>query len=462
MSTKSSPNQNILEQVAGAPAAVLDKTIDTSKQISQSFGANKHIGQAKDYWKTLGPGLTTGAADDDPSGITTYSQTGAAYGFNLLWLAPYTFPLMAIVQEMCARIGLVTGRGLAANIRQYYPKWVLYIATSLLFMANTLNIGADLGAMAKATQLLFPKISFTTLILGFTIVTLALQIFTTYEKYAKYLKWLALVLLSYVFSTLTMNIDWGMVLQKTIVPTIAFSKDQIFLITGILGTTISPYLFFWQTSQEVEEQILGGRTTLKLRQVETTPLEVRNMRTDVWSGMFLSNLVMFFIITACAATLYANGITNITSAAEAAQALKPIAGDQVYLLFALGIIGTGMLAVPILAGGASYALSESFGWKFGLYRKLREANAFYGVIIISTGIGLAINFLGFDPIKALIYSAVFNGLIAPVVLVLIVLLSSNVKIMGRWVNGKLTNIIGWIVVALMTISGIATIVSLFG
>ncbi len=453
-------SDKILEKVAGAPAEVLDKTIDTSKKISEVFISKKHMGQARDYWKSLGPGLTTGAADDDPSGITTYSQAGAAYGFNFLWLAGFTFPLMAVVQEMCARIGLVTGRGLAANIRQYYPKWVLYIATLLLFSANTLNIGANLGAMAQATQLLFPKISFTALILGFTIITLALQIFTTYEKYAKYLKWLALVLLSYVFSALTLEINWNEVLQKAIIPTISFSRDQIFIITAILGTTISPYLFFWQTSQEVEEQILEGKTTLKLRQGETTPAEVKNMRMDVWSGMFLSNLVMFFIITAAAATLYANGITNITTAAQAAEALRPIAGERVYLLFALGIIGTGMLAVPILAGSASYAISESMGWKFGLYRRLREANAFYGVIIISTGIGLIINLLGFDTIKALIYSAVFNGLIAPVILVLIVLLSGNAKIMGKWVNGKISTVLGWLIVILMTLAGAATIISL--
>ncbi|MBI2330015.1 Nramp family divalent metal transporter [Candidatus Daviesbacteria bacterium] len=455
-------SEKFLEKVAGAPADVLDKTIDTSRKFSEIFVSKKHLGQARQYWKSLGPGLTTGAADDDPSGITTYSQTGAKYGFNLLWLAGFTFPLMAVVQEMCARLGLVTGRGLAANIRQYYPKWVLYTATMLLFAANTLNIGADLGAMAQATRLLLPHISFNTLILGFTIITLALQIFTTYEKYAKYLKWLALVLLSYVFSALTINnINWGEVIQKAIIPTIVFSKDQIFIITAVLGTTISPYLFFWPTSQEVEEQILGGKTTLKLRQEETTPQEVKNMRTDVWSGMFLSNLVMFFIIAAAAATLHVSGITNISTAAQAAEALRPIAGERTYLLFALGIIGTGMLAVPILAGSASYAISESFGWKFGLYRRLREANAFYGIIIIATGIGLGINFLGFDTIKVLIYTAVFNGLIAPVILVLIVLMSGNAKIMGRWTNGKITKLLGWLIVGLMTLAGVATIISLF-
>ncbi|MBI2596609.1 divalent metal cation transporter [Candidatus Daviesbacteria bacterium] len=446
--------------MAGAPAYVLDKTLDTSRQIGETIITKKQIGHARNYWKSLGPGVITGAADDDPSGITTYSQAGAMYGFNLLWLSAFTFPLMAIVQEMCARIGLVTGRGLAANIRQYFPKWVLYLATFLLFFANSLNIGADLGAMAKATQLIFPKLTFTSLLLTFTTLSLALQIFTTYEKYAKYLKWLALVLLSYVFSALTLNLNWGMILQKAVVPAITFSRDQIFLITAVLGTTISPYLFFWQTSQEVEEQILGGKTTLKLRREETTPLEIGNMRTDVWSGMFLSNLVMFFIIAACAATLFTAGIT-ITTASDAAQALRPIAGEQIYLLFALGIIGTGMLAVPILAGSASYALSESFGWKLGLYRKLKEANAFYGVIIISTGIGLAINLLGFDPIKALIYSAVVNGLIAPVVLVLIVLMSGNQNIMGRWTNGALTTLLGWFITLLMAAAGLATIFYLF-
>lgn len=451
----------IFEQVISAPAAVLDQTVDASYKFANSITSGKNMERARQYWRTLGPGLTTGAADDDPSGITTYSQTGATYGFQLLWLAGFTFPLMAVVQEMCARIGLVTGRGLAASIRQYYPRWVLYFSTFLLFTANTLNIGADLGAMAKSTQLLFPQVSFTTLILGFTIVSLALQIFTTYEKYAKYLKWLALVLLSYVFSALTIQMDWTKVAMSAIIPSITFSKDQILLITAVLGTTISPYLFFWQTSQEVEEQILGGKTTLKLRQEETTSEEVKSMRTDVWSGMFLSNMVMFFIIAACAAALHLNGITNIQSAEQAALALKPIAGEQAYLLFALGIIGTGMLAVPILAGSAAYALSESFGWKFGLYRRLKEANAFYGVIIISTGIGLLINFLQLDIIKVLIYSAVVNGLIAPVILILIVLLSSNEKIMGKWVNGSLTKLFGWVITGLMALAGLATIYSMF-
>lgn len=452
--------QELIKAMAEAPAVVLGKTLDTSKQIVRSLRRQKDIKKAREYWKTLGPGLTTGAADDDPSGIATYSQAGAGYGFNLLWLAGFTFPLMAVVQEMCARIGLVTGRGLAANIRAYFPKQVLYLCTLLLFAANSLNIGADLGAMAKASQLLYPNLNFDFLVLAFAIFSLALQIFTTYEKYAKYLKWLALVLLAYVFSALSANLDFSQLIRNAILPSFDFSKDQIFIITAVLGTTISPYLFFWQTSQEVEEQILGGKTTIKLR-VGATNQEVKDMRLDVWSGMFLSNLVMFFIIAACGAILYANGITNITSAQEAAEALRPFAGDTAYLLFALGIIGTGLLAIPVLAGSASYALSESFGWKYGLYRKLKEANAFYGVIIISTLIGLGINFSNVDTFKVLIYTAVFNGLIAPVILVLIILLSNNKKVMGDRINRPLTNIFGWLITGAMAAAGIATIISLF-
>ncbi|MBI3486171.1 divalent metal cation transporter [Candidatus Daviesbacteria bacterium] len=452
-------SENLLEKVVSVPAIALGQALESTKQFRTD--TDKHLSRVREYWKTLGPGLTTGAADDDPSGIATYSQTGAQYGFQLLWLAGFSFPLMAIVQEMCARIGLVTGRGLAANIRFFFPKWVLYVSTLLLFLANSLNIGADLGAMAKAAQLLEPKLNYEALLLGFTVASLGLQIFTTYEKYAKYLKWLALILISYIFSALTIKMDWTNVLTSAIIPSITFSKEQIFLICGVLGTTISPYLFFWQTSQEVEEQILDGKVTLKLRREETSKKEVKDMRIDVWSGMFLSNLVMFFIIAACAATLNVVGHTTITTAADAAAALKPIAGDQAYLLFALGIIGTGMLAIPVLAGSASYALSESFGWKFGLYKRLKEANAFYGVIIIATLIGLSLNFVGLDPIKALLYSAVANGLIAPVILSLIVILSANKKIMGNWANSLPVTAVGWIITAIMVLAGGATIFSFF-
>lgn len=453
--------EEIAEKVAEAPAIAVEKAIDAAGEIGGKIANQPPVKKAKAYWRMLGPGLTTGAADDDPSGIATYSQAGAKYGFQLLWLAPLTFPLMAIVQEMCARIGLVTGRGLAANIRLNFPKWVLYSCTILLFFANTLNIGADLGAMAKATQLIFPKLGFGLLVLGFTILCLVLQIFSTYERYAKYLKYLAFVLLAYVIAAFTIQgLDWGYILKHAIIPSITFSREQIFLITGILGTTISPYLFFWQTSQEVEEEILAGKTNLQERQ-ETSDQDIKKMRIDVWSGMFLSNLVMFFIILTTAATLFSKNITNINTAADAASALRPIAGDQAYLLFALGVIGVGLLAVPVLAGSASYAISESLKWQQGLYQKLKNAQAFYGIIMIAMLIGLAINFLHIDPIKALIYSAVANGLIAPIILVFIILLSSNEKVMGQRKNHPILTLIGWLITLAMGLTGLVTIYTLF-
>ena len=452
--------KNLFTKSAELPAQILERTVDAGLHVRDNLPANSVIRKSSSYWHMLGPGLTTGASDDDPSGVLTYSQTGAQYGFNLLWLAPMTFPLMAIIQEMCARIGLVTGRGLAGNIRVYFSKRVLYICTSLLFVANTLNIGADLGAMAKAMQLFSPQLNFAALVIGFTILSLGLQIFTPYIRYARYLKWLALVLLSYVFSTLFAHLDWGSVLRHAILPQLTFSKDQMILICAILGTTISPYLFFWQTSQEVEEQILQGKTTLKQRRVLTSKMEIKSMRIDVWSGMFLSNLVMFFIIAACGALLYQNGITNITSAAQAAEALRPFAGNATYFLFAIGIIGTGLLAIPVLAGSSSYAIAESLRWKEGLYRNLSQARAFYGMIIISMLVGLGINFVGIDPIQALIYSAVANGLVAPLILFLIVIMSSNHKIMGRWTNRPFTTFMGWFVCLVMAAAGIAAIYSL--
>ncbi|MBI5530211.1 MAG: divalent metal cation transporter [Candidatus Doudnabacteria bacterium] len=418
---------------------------------------NKPVKKAGAYWATLGPGLTTGAADDDPSGIATYSQTGAQYSFNLLWMAAFSFPLMAIVQEMCARIGLVTGRGLAGNIRRHYPAWVLYVCTALLFIANTFNIGADLGAMAKATQLLLPQTGFYALVIFFTVLSLVLQIFTSYAQYAKYLKWLALVLLAYILSAFFLDLNGKSLVFHTFIPHINFNRDEIFLICGILGTTISPYLFFWQTSQEVEEQIMEGKTSIKLRQSETTDEEISKMRIDVWSGMFFSNLTMFFIIVTCATALYQHGITDIKTAADAAAALKPIAGPFASLLFTLGIVGVGLLAVPVLAGSTAYAMSEAMGWKQGLYRKLKQAYPFYGVIIISMLLGMLMNFLGLDPIKGLIYAAVLNGLVAPVILVLIVQLSSNKKVMNHRVNSRTASTLGWIITGLMIIVGVATI-----
>ncbi|HSX43642.1 MAG TPA: divalent metal cation transporter [Candidatus Saccharimonadales bacterium] len=442
------------------PAVALDKTVQLSNQILHAAPVENSVKKAKGYWYMLGPGLTTGASDDDPSGIATYSQIGAQYGFSMLWFSLWTFPLMSAVQEMCARIGLVTGRGLAGNIRVHYSRKVLRLATLLLFAANAFNIGADLGAMAKGVQLLNPRLNFSWLVVSFALISLLLQIFTPYVRYAKYLKWLALVLLSYVVSSILAHLQWGSALYHTLIPHITFDKDTLLLMTAVLGTTISPYLFFWQTSQEVEEQILQGKTTLRERQSATSPMEVKSMRIDVWSGMLLSNLVMFFIIAACGGILFPHGITHIATAAQAAEALKPFAGNATYFLFAIGIIGTGMLAIPVLAGSSSYAIAESLQWREGLYRGLNQAYAFYGIIILSMLVGLGLNFIGLDPIKALIYSAVANGLVAPFILFFIVKISSNKQVMGHWRNRPLTTFVGWLTTAVMAAAGIAAIISL--
>ncbi|HEX8932492.1 MAG TPA: Nramp family divalent metal transporter [Patescibacteria group bacterium] len=449
-----------IEAIAAAPSIALEKGIEATKKLGKGATEISQFKKAHGFWQSLGPGLITGAADDDPSGIATYSQTGSQYGFQLLWLALFTFPLMTVVQEMCARIGLMTGRGLAGNIRINYPRWVLYICASLLFIANTLNIGADFGAMAKATELVWPQFNFPLLVIGFTLFCMFLQIFTPYEQYVKYLKYLVFILLSYVATAFLANIDYKDLFFHTVVPSITLSKDQIFLITGILGTTISPYLFFWQTSHEVEEEILHGKTSIRLREV-TTDDDIKKMRRDVWIGMFVSNAVMYFIIATCAAVLFSHGLKNIATAEDAAAALRPLAGENAFLLFALGIVGMGLLAVPVLAGSAAYTFAESFNWRSGLYRKLHQARAFYGVIIFSMIIGMLINFIGIDPIKMLIYSAVVNGLVAPVILFLIVQMTNNKKVVRERVNHPFVAALGWYVTGFMAICGIATIISLF-
>lgn len=420
---------------------------------------DKQLKRAEEYWDTLGPGLTTGAADDDPSGIATYSQAGAKYGLQLIWLSLYTYPFMATVQEMCARIGVVSGQGLAANIRRHYSKSVLYSVTALLFFANVLNIAADLGAMAAGTRLILPSVDAELLVIVFALVSLFLQIFATYAHYAKYLKYLTLALLSYMVVAFSIGLDWGDVLRHTFVPSLTFSKDQIFLIAAVLGTTISPYLFFWQTSQEVEENILHGERTIAERKANSNRRSIHQMRVDVWSGMAFSNLITFFIFAACAGTLYAHGITDIATAEQAALALRPF-GEAAFFLFALGIVGTGLLAVPVLAGSSAYAIAESLGWKYGLYQKLKQAYAFYGVIIISMLIGIAANFMHLDPIKGLIYAAVANGVIAPVVLFFVVRLSSNKHVMGEYANRRFVSTIGWITIGVMSLSGIAALITL--
>lgn len=448
-----------IKLIATAPSIALEKGIDATKKLGKDAEKFTHFKKARSFWTGLGPGLVTGAADDDPSGIATYSQTGAQYGYQFLWLSLFTFPLMSIVQEMCARIGLTTGRGLAGNIRINYPGWVLYTCALLLFVANTLNIGANIGAMAEATRLILPNVSFGLIAVVFTLFCLLIQIFTPYERYARYLKYLVLVLLSYVATAFVVHLDWGKVFLAAVSPTFSLNSDQMFLVTAILGTTISPYLFFWQTSHEVEEEIQHGKTSLRLRE-GTTNEEVKKMRLDVWIGMGVSNLVMFFIIATSAAVLFANGIHTINTASQAAAALRPLAGEQAFLFFAAGIIGTGLLSIPVLAGSAAYTVAESFKWPSGLYRKLHQARAFYGVIILSMLIGLSINFLGIDPIKMLIYSAVVNGLVAPPILYLIVQMTGDKKVVKERTNHPIVAALGWFITFIMAIAGSLTIFSL--
>ncbi len=454
-------HEGALERVFAEPAELLDESVEALGAAERALVSKKPIKAAEEYWNTLGPGLVTGAADDDPSGIATYSQTGAQYGPQLLWMSWVMFPLMATVQEMCGRIGVVTGRGLAANIDRHYSRRALYFVTILLFAANVFNIGADLGAMAQGVQLIVPRASFALLVIFFAVASLLLQIYTTYARYSRYLKYLAFVLFAYIASALLSDLDWGMILRATVIPSITFSKEQLLLVCAILGTTISPYLFFWQTSQEVETETLRTHREEHGWHRRPSKKSMRRMQVDIWSGMFLSEIVMFFIIAACAGTLYTHGITDITTAAQAAAALKPFAGNAAYVLFAVGIVGTGMLAIPVLAGSTSYAISESFGWKHGLYKSLKEAYAFYGVIIVSMLLGILMNFIGLDPMKALIYSAVGNGLIAPIVLYFIVRLSSDPEIMRDHVNCRRTTLIGWITVWSMAVAGVMAIITLF-
>lgn len=415
----------------------------------------------KKLLRVLGPGFITGASDDDPSGIATYSQTGAMFGFSQLWTAPFSFPLMAAVQEMCGRIGLVTGKGLAGVIREHYTKKVLYGAVLLLFVANTINIGADLGAMAASMQLIV-GLPFWILLIGIAAITLCLEVFISYKIYSQYLKYLTFALFSYFFVAFSIHIDWKSVFFSTVFPTIQVTKDYLFNIVAILGTTISPYLFFWQASEEVEEEIAHH----KLRQMgagqpKITPEDISRLRIDTIVGMFFSNSVMWFIIITTGATLYSSGIHNIQTASDAALALRPFAGDFAFFLFALGIIGTGFLAVPILAGSASYAVSEAFGWKAGLYRTLKTAPQFYLVIAIATIVGIAINFIGVSPFSALYYTAVLNGIVAPPLLFLILLIANNKKIMRNRINNTLLNVFGIATATIMSFSAIALVVTFF-
>ena len=396
----------------------------------------------------LGPGVITGAADDDPSGISTYSVAGAAYGYATLWIALLTFPLMAAVQLMCARLGIVTGQGLAAAVRSNYPRWVLWGACSILVVANVINIGADLGGMAEATQLI-TGIRPLLWIPIYALLILGLLIWTSYKLIARVFKWMTLVLFAYVLTAFFAHVDWKQALVVTLVPHLEWSRGFLAVLVGILGTTISPYLFFWQAAEEVEEDRAKGQTTVGERKGATTK-ELKDARADTVAGMFFSNFIMYFIILTTAATLHAHGHTNITSAREAAEALRPLAGNGAYLLFTLGLIGTGMLGVPVLVGSSAYAVAEGANWHGSMADRPGRAREFYGVMAVAMALGFGLNYMGLNAVKMLFWSAVINGLLAPPLILLVILLTSSRKVMGERVNSRVLQYLGWATFAVMT------------
>lgn len=405
------------------------------------------------FWKILGPGLVTGASDDDPSGIATYSQAGAAYGLSTLWTALITFPLMASIQEMCARIGLVTSHGLAGTLKSNYSKPVLYLMLLFSFPAIVMNIGADIAGMGAVGNMLVHSVKATYFSIGFTILLLVLIVYLPYQKFALVLKYLCLVLLVYLIVPFLYKQNWVEVLKSTFIPTIKFDKNFLSILVAILGTTISPYLFFWQATMEVE----GKKAKSKKKLLVVNKRIIQEMRQDVNFGMLFSNFVMFFIILTAGSVLFNGNIHKIDTVEQAAQALKPLAGNAAYLLFAAGIIGTGLLAIPVLSGSLSYIITESFGWKEGLDKKFFQAKAFYLIIFISLTMGLSLNYIGISPIKALIYSAILYGLTAPVLIAIILHISNNKKIMGKNTNGITSNILGFLALILMSLAAVILI-----
>lgn len=401
------------------------------------------------FWKVLGPGLVTGASDDDPSGIATYSQAGAAFGLTTLWTAMITFPLMASIQEMCARIGLVTKHGLAGTIKYHYSKPVLYLMLLFSFPAIVLNIGADIAGMGAVGNMLIPSINSIYFSIFFTILLLVMIIFLPYQKIASVLKYLCIVLLVYFIVPFMYHQDWFAILKATVVPTIRFDKEFISILVAILGTTISPYLFFWQTTMQVEDMKED-----KPKFLVVNKRIMGEMKNDVDFGMLFSNIVMFFILLTTGSVLFNGGIHQIDTVEQAAKALEPLAGKSAYLLFAIGVIGTGLLAIPVLSGSLSYIVTETFGLRKGLNKKFLDAKTFYIIIAISLLMGLSMNYIGISPIKALIYSAILYGVTAPVLIVIILHISNNKKIMGEHTNGKVSNILGFATLFLMTASAV--------
>ncbi|HEX7969667.1 MAG TPA: divalent metal cation transporter [Stellaceae bacterium] len=426
-----------------------------AEQVEEERAAPK-----RRLFRILGPGLIAGASDDDPSGIATYSQVGAQFGFAMSWVMLFSFPLMAAIQEISARIGRCTGRGIADNIRRRYPPALLYGIVALVLAANTVNLGADLGAMADALRLLAggPRLVY---VVGFGALCAALEIFMQYRRYANLLKWSSLALFTYVATAFVVSVSWTEVLHATFVPSISLDSRYIVGIVAVFGTTISPYLFFWQSSLEAEDERIDPQARPLVVAPRQARVELQRIRVDTYIGMFFSNLIGWFIIVTVAATLHAHGITDIASSAEAAEALRPIGGPLTFALFALGIIGTGMLAVPVLAGSAAYVLGEALQWPAGLARRPNEAKAFYAAIAAATAVGVALNFTPVDPIKALFWSAVLNGIVAVPVMVVTMLMAQHARVMGRFTLPLRLIILGWLATAVMTVVVAAMFITSF-
>ena len=409
----------------------------------------KVINKLNRFWKLLGPGLITGASDDDPSGIATYSQAGAAYGLSTLWTGLLAFPLMAAIQQMCAKIGLVTSLGLTGVLKKNYPRPVLYLMLLFSFPAIVMNIGADIAGMGAVGNLLFPSIDATFFSVFFTVALLVLIIYLPYLKIAATLKYLCVVLLVYLVVPFLYHQDWELILKNTFVPNLEFNKEFVGILVGILGTTISPYLFFWQATMEVEEM------KHKKNHLVVDKKIIHDMKQDVDFGMTFSGLVMYFIILTTGTVLFNGGIHQIDTVEQAAMALKPLAGNLAYFLFAVGVIGTGLLAIPVLSGSLSYIITETFGWEQGLDKKFHEAKAFYAVIAVSLVLGLSLNYIGISPVKALIYTAILYGLTAPVLIAIILHICNNKNVMGQFTNSKRSNILGFSALILMTVAAVA-------
>ncbi len=424
----------------------------------------KKIGR---FLRILGPGIITGAADDDPSGIATYSQAGAQFGFHMPWTMVFTFPLMVAVQEAVMRIGAVTGKGLAAIIRDNYPKKILYPIVLLVVLANTFNIGSDIGAMAASTQLLLPAVPFGLLAVCFATIIILLEVFISYRTYVRILKWLALALFSYIITAFIVNVPWADALSATVMPHIDLNQGFLFVIVAIFGTTISPYLFFWQTSNVVEDEITEHRMPQRGGIPHLSRPYLKRLRIDTVVGMLFSSVTAWFIIVVGAVVLNHAGITNIVTAADAAKALVPLvhtfpnAGLLAQLIFAVGVVGIGLMSIPVLAGSSSYAIAETFNWREGLFRKFKQAREFYLVIIIGTVVGLLFNFIGFDPIKALVMTAVFNGIVAVPLIFLIARVSSSQKVMGDYRSRFWSRLGLWVAFVVMFLAAIALLISLF-